>query len=51
MPSQYRGAIPNLDEMPKAMKELVEEMREHPAGDFALRIYSEHRSQHPTQVP
>jgi len=48
MPAEYGGAIPNLGEMPLAMKAVIKEMREHPAGHFALRIYAQCRGHQPS---
>jgi glutathione S-transferase len=41
----YGGPLPSLAEMPPVMKDAIAEMRAHPAGQFALRIYREHRNQ------
>lgn len=38
------GTLPTFDELPASMKPFVTEMRQHPAGEFALRIYRQHRT-------
>jgi glutathione S-transferase len=43
LPPGYGGPIPPFEEMPPEVQALVTEMRAHPAGSFALRIYREHR--------
>jgi glutathione S-transferase len=43
LPEQYGGPIPSFAEMPPAMQAAITEMRQHPSGQFALRIYKEHR--------
>jgi len=43
LPSTYGGPIPTFDQMPPEVQALVTEMRAHPAGVFALRIYEKHR--------
>jgi glutathione S-transferase len=43
LPASYGGPIPSFDEMPSEVQALVTEMRGHPAGAFALRIYQEQR--------
>lgn len=43
LPASYGGPIPSFDEMPPEVQALVTEMRGHPAGAFALRIYQEQR--------
>lgn len=43
LPPGYGGPIPPFEEMPPEVQALVTEMRGHPAGSFALRIYREHR--------
>ncbi len=43
LPENYGGPIPSLEKMPDEMKAVVNEMRIHPAGQFALRIYREER--------
>lgn len=41
----YNGATPGLEspDMPPAMREQVEQLRAHPAGRFALRLWAEER--------
>lgn len=43
LPPGYGGPIPSFEEMPPEVQALVTEMRSHPAGSFALRIYREQR--------
>jgi glutathione S-transferase len=43
LPPTYGGPIPSLDEMPAPLQAAIREMRAHPAGAFALRIYDEQR--------
>lgn len=43
LPAEYGGPLPTFAEMPPALQAIVTEMRARPAGQFALRIYREHR--------
>ena len=43
LPPTYGGPIPSFDEMPAEIQAAVKEMRSHAAGQYALRIYQEHR--------
>jgi len=43
LPPEYGGPLPSLAEMPDAMRRDVEHFREHPVGEFALRVYREER--------
>ena len=43
LPNAYGGPIPTFAEMPAVVQQVVTEMRSHPAGAFALRIYDEQR--------
>ena len=43
LPPTYGGPIPSFDEMPSEIQAAVNEMRSHAAGQYALRIYKEHR--------
>ena len=43
LPPTYGGPIPSFDEMPPEIQAAVKEMRSHAAGQYALRIYEEHR--------
>lgn len=45
LPSGYGGPIPSFNQMPAEVQAVVTEMRGHPAGAFALRIYDEQRYQ------
>jgi glutathione S-transferase len=43
LPRNYGSPLPPLDELPPAMLALVEDFRAAPAGEFALRMYRDHR--------
>lgn len=43
LPRNYGSPLPPLDELPPAMLALVEDFRATPAGEFALRMYRDHR--------
>jgi hypothetical protein len=43
MPPQYGVPLPQPDELPPAMGAVVRELREHPAGRQALRMFREER--------
>jgi len=43
-PANYGGTFPPFDDLPEAMKSVITEMRGHPAGEFALRLYQEERN-------
>lgn len=43
LPENYGAPLPTLAEMPPVLQSVVAEMRARPAGEFALRIYREHR--------
>jgi glutathione S-transferase len=43
LPSGYGGPLPTFAEMPPEVRSVVTEMQAHPAGQFALRIYRDHR--------
>ena len=43
LPANYGGPIPSFGQMPSAVQRVVTEMRAHPAGAYALRIYKEER--------
>jgi len=42
-PENYGGAVPALHETPPAMQSVIAEARARPSGQFALRIYADHR--------
>lgn len=44
LPATYSAFLPPLAAMPSEMKMVVAEMREHPGGRFALRVYREGRA-------
>jgi glutathione S-transferase len=43
VPPEYGIALPQPDELPDAMATVVRELREHPAGQHALRMFREER--------
>jgi glutathione S-transferase len=43
LPPGYGGPLPSFAEMPPEVQSVVTEMQGHPAGQFALRIYRDHR--------
>ena len=43
LPAEYGVPLPGLDELPGSIREPVEALRQHPAGRFALHVYSRHR--------
>ena len=51
LPPQYGGPIPSFEQMPAEIQAAVNEMRAHPAGAFAMRIYAEHRNRFGNSVP
>lgn len=44
LPDSYGGPLPSFDEMPNEVQAVIREARQRPSGQFALRIYREHRS-------
>jgi len=42
-PAQYGVPLPAPEEFPEPTRGLLAEYREHPAGEFALRMFAEHR--------
>ena len=43
LPRNYGSPLPSLDEVPTELLAQIEEFRSLPAGDFALRLYRDHR--------
>lgn len=43
LPAEYGTPLPNAADAPRALWSLVEELRAHPAGAFALRLFREER--------
>jgi glutathione S-transferase len=43
MPPEYGVPLPSPDELPARMADVVRELRAHPAGEFALRVYRRER--------
>lgn len=39
----YGGHLPTVERLPEAMRDVVYELRSRPAGQFAARIYRDHR--------
>jgi len=51
LPGGYGGPLPAFAEMPTVAQSAVTEMQSHVAGQFALRIYRDHRAGEPPQAP
>ena len=43
VPLEYGVPLPRVDELPDRMARVVSELRSHPAGEFALRVYRDER--------
>lgn len=43
LPPQYRGQMPDLEEVPQSMRDQVVRLRKTVAGRYALRLFEEHR--------
>jgi len=43
LPAEYGSPLPDPGGVPQPLRDLVEEMRGHPAGAYALRLYREER--------
>jgi glutathione S-transferase len=43
LPRGYGAPLPSLADLPDGMLRVVEEMRDSPAGEFAMRMYRDHR--------
>ncbi|MEA2123856.1 MAG: glutathione S-transferase, partial [Solirubrobacteraceae bacterium] len=43
LPPEYGVPLPRLDELPAPMAAVVRELREHPAGKFALEMFRTER--------
>ena len=43
LPPQYRGHMPELNEIPRPMRDEIVRLRETVAGRYALRLFAEHR--------
>jgi glutathione S-transferase len=46
-PDEYGGSLPAFADTPPVMQTAIKEIREHPSGQLALRIYREHRNARP----
>jgi glutathione S-transferase len=44
-PPEYGIKFPPLDDVPTCTRDTILQFRAHPAGEFALRLFREHRSQ------
>jgi glutathione S-transferase len=44
LPENYGVTLPKLDELPAEMADQIYQWRQHPAGQFALRIFRDHRN-------
>jgi glutathione S-transferase len=44
LPAEYASRMPALAELPPILKSTIAEMQSHSAGEFALRIYRDHRA-------
>jgi glutathione S-transferase len=47
LPPGYGGPLPTFAEMPPDLQSVVREVQAHPSGQFALRIYRDHRGPAP----
>jgi glutathione S-transferase len=47
MPPEYSVPLPQPDELPAAMAATVRELREHPAGAYALELFRTERARQP----
>lgn len=43
LPEQYSAKLPQLDELPAEAQARIRAWREHPAGQFAMRLFRDHR--------
>lgn len=43
LPEQYGAKLPDLEDLPEEAQVHIRAWREHPAGQFALRLFKEHR--------
>lgn len=43
LPEQYGAKLPTLEDLPEEAQVHIRAWREHPAGQFALRLFKEHR--------
>lgn len=44
LPENYGVLLPSLEDLPVEMSKQVQEWREHPAGQYALRLFRTHRT-------
>jgi glutathione S-transferase len=49
LPPNYRGRMPELDDVPPTMKDEVIRLRKTIAGGYALRLFDEHRQRLPAK--
>jgi len=50
LPARYGVTLPPVEAMPAGMASVVRELRVHPAGAFAERVYAEERGRAPAVV-
>lgn len=43
LPEKYSWPLPTVENAPASYRDLVSKLRAHPAGQFAMRIYEQHR--------
>jgi glutathione S-transferase len=43
LPEQYAATLPKLEELPEEAQVHIRAWREHPAGQFAIRLFRDHR--------
>lgn len=51
VPPEYGVPLPRPEELPAPMAATIGELREHPAGAFAMRLYREERRPEPAPAP
>ena len=51
LPTKYGVELPKIEELPEHMQSRLKEMREHPAGQFAMRLFETERPQPTTVAP
>jgi glutathione S-transferase len=51
LPPEYGGPLPTFAEMPPEVQSVITETQARPAGQFALRIYRDHRAAAPRPIP
>ena len=51
LPPNCPSPLPRIDDVPQAMRESIERWRARPAGQYAMRLYRDHRPPRPAVVP